>query len=210
MKLIKRLGITLLAVVMLGTIVLMSDLGTPIKAWATEFGVLNGQLTTIDAEVGVIDDSLNLAITGRACPPSTIDGRLGLPFITNCTTVDGGTAAWLQGTNYAIFAVVGTVYMKVVGVVTESVTENNGDETVSLGTTDGAAGNIMVAEATPATDWLAGAPVGDKDSGFQMVDDTEIDVQVLGTTGINDGIIVFYAIWYPITSGAAVDSTAWN
>ena len=171
---------------------------------------IDTEITTIDGEIGVIDDSLNLAITGRACPPSTIDGRLGLPFITNCTTVDGGTAAWAQGTDYAIFSVVGTVYVKIVGVVTNAITEANGDETVSIGTT-GIAGNIMVAEATPATDWgVAGAPVIGSGERWMILDDTEVDVQVLGTTSINDGVIIFYAIWYPITSGAAVDSTGWD
>jgi len=199
------------------TVAFMARLALFDLAKGSEYSELLAAITAVDnfvdTEITTIDGVVDDLKDGDPCTIATVDGGLGRCHVTVCTSVDGSVAQWDDDVDYAIFDVTGTCLVKVVGVVVEAITEGNGDETVSLGTT-GIAGNIMAAEATPATDWgVAGAPVGDTDAGFRMLTDTEIDVQVLGTTGINDGVIQFYALWYPISGGASgtnVDSTGWN
>lgn len=174
-------------------------------AFGSELSILQAEHSTIDTEVGVIQ-------IGVALTHALADGSLGQARVTQCTTVDGGVAPWTQGTDYAVFAITGTCLVKIVGTVIDVITESNGDETISLGTT-GIVANIMSAEATPATDWGAvGAPVIADENGWLVLKDTEIDIQVVGTTSIDDGILRFYALWYPLDdlNTSIVDSTTWD
>ncbi len=158
------------------------------------------------------DDALTQGVS-----PSLFALSGGAHRIVSVATPDGSSTAWTSAA-HRLFTVSGTAYVRIFGVVTESLTEGNGDEVMEAGVAGATAAliaqladpNTLVAGdifCNPSTSTAvpAGFP-GD----FAVVTGIDIDLKVTGTTGITNGAITFYCEWIPISAGATVVAAVWD
>ena len=163
-------------------------------------------IATLQAEVGIIDDSLAFVQRGRVCPSATVDGSVpASSFITRCTTPDGSSTAWTTA-SHALFSVTGVVNMRIFGYVVEAISENGGNTDIAIGQ-DGTDIKTFTTDAQVDFD-LAEGSIGEGTDWF-VAGAADIDVIVSGFA-TDDGSMVFYAEWYPLETSAAVDSTDWD
>lgn len=139
------------------------------------------------------------------------------PRIAIVSTPDGSTTKWTPA-SHRMFTVTGVVRLRIFGDVTETLTEENGAETIEVGIA-GATAALIAQYATPL-DLVAGdiftnaatatsSPVGFP-SDWAVIADTDIDLTVAGGTGIDDGQITFYVEWVPMSNGALVVAATWD
>ncbi len=139
------------------------------------------------------------------------------PNVALVQTVDASSTAWTIAA-HRLFTITGVVKARIFGDVTETLTENNGDETIEVGIA-GATAALIAQYATPL-DLIAGdiftngatstsSPVGFP-SDWAIIADTDIDLLVAGSTGINDGTITFYVEWIPMSDGALLVPAVWD
>jgi hypothetical protein len=139
------------------------------------------------------------------------------PNIAIVTTVDGSVTKWTPAA-HRLFTITGVVKVRIFGDVSETLTEDNGDETIEVGVA-GATAALIAQLAAPlslaAGDiWTNGAastalPLGFP-SDWAVISDIDIDLTVAGTGGIDDGTIVFYAEWIPMSDGALLVPAVWD
>ncbi len=141
----------------------------------------------------------------------------GATRLVTVQTVDGSATAWTIDA-HRLFTVAGLIKCRIAGVVDETLTENNGDETIEVGIA-GATASLIAQYATPLDlitkdIWTNGAtstsaPVGFP-SDWAWLADTDIDLLIAGSAGINDGQITFYLEWVPLSAGATAVAAVWD
>ena len=141
------------------------------------------------------------------------------PEITIVTTLDASDTAWTPAA-HRLFTVTGVIRARLFGRVTETLTEDNGDETIEVGIAGDTAALIdqLAAPLTLAAGdtWIGSTgstaiPSGFfDDGGWFIIAATDIDLTVAGSTGINDGTIDFYLEWVPMSVGAVAVAAVWD
>lgn len=139
------------------------------------------------------------------------------PHIAIQATPDGSVTAWTIAA-HRLFTITGVVRARIFGDVTKTLTEDNGDETIEAGIANATA--ALIAQYATPLDLIAGdifanaatstsSPIGFP-SDWAVMADTDIDLTVAGSAGINDGIINFYVEWVPMSDGALVVGATWD
>ena len=139
------------------------------------------------------------------------------PKVAQVTTPDASVTAWTVAA-HALFTVTGLVKCRLIGDVSETLTEGTGDETIEAGIAGDTACLIaqLAAPLTLAAGDIWGNPTTSTaiksvvPSEWVFIADTDIDLVVAGTTGINDGTVTFYLEWEPISPGASVVAATWD
>ena len=137
------------------------------------------------------------------------------PNVALVQTVDGSTTKWTPAA-HRLFTVTGVVKLvSYFGDVDETLTEENGAETIEVGIAGNTAliiaqlaapANLATGDIWVLTTVLPGAVLADP----IVIADTDIDLVVAGGTGIDDGQITFYVEWEPISSGALLVPAVWD
>ena len=182
----------------------------------TDMGVPSADSTNNANINDVIGNKSDDALT-QGASPSIFALSGGANRLVSVQTVDASSTAWTIAA-HRLFTVAGHVKVRIFGIVTETLTEDNGDETLEVGIA-GATAALIAQYATPL-DLIAGdiftnaaastsSPAGFP-SDWAVIGDTDIDIVVAGSTGIDDGRITFYVEWIPITAGATVVAAVWD
>ena len=138
----------------------------------------------------------------------------GVPQMATVQTVDGSATQWTPAA-HRLFTVTGLVLCRVFAVTDETLTENNGDETIEVGIANNTA--LLLSQYATPLDFATGdiwgsttAVAGSTLNDMVAIKDTDIDLTVAGTTGINDGQMTFYCQWLPVSVGATVVAAVWD
>ncbi|KKN53503.1 hypothetical protein LCGC14_0602000 [marine sediment metagenome] len=181
-----------------------------------DMGVVAADSSNNAVFADVIGNKNDDALT-QGASPSIFALSGGATRLVTVQTVDGSSTAWTIAA-HRLFTVAGLIKCRIAGVVDETLTENNGDETIEVGIA-GATAALIAQYATPldlitGDIWTNGAtstsaPVGFP-SDWAWLADTDIDLLVAGSTGINDGQITFYLEWVPLSVGATAVAAVWD
>lgn len=124
---------------------------------------------------------------------------------THQVTATTGTTA------IPLFTVTGRVLiLTFTGHCTETLTAENGDETIEVGGATNTAGLLaqISVDALDADEWFLATPVGGliamEATQKDMLTDEDIIVTVAGTTGYDDGTVFYEVSYVPLTSGATL------
>ena len=178
--------------------VLIAALQTDLDNGTDGLGALKTLIDTVDTVV----DSNATKLTA------------GVPQMATVQTVDGSATQWTPAA-HRLFTVTGLVLCRVFAVTDETLTENNGDETIEVGIANNTA--LLLSQYATPLDFATGdiwgsttAVAGSTLNDMVAIKDTDIDLTVAGTTGINDGQMTFYCQWLPVSVGATVVAAVWD
>lgn len=138
------------------------------------------------------------------------------PNVAIVTTPDASVTAWTIAA-HRMFTITGMVkIINFFGDVSETLIENNGDETIEIGIAGNTA--LLIAQLATPLSLVAGdiwskathTPGGILNADPLAIADTDIDLVVAGTAGINDGTIDFYVEWIPMSDGALLVPAVWD
>lgn len=158
------------------------------------------------------DQSLSDIITTQSSQQITKDLDVRVPKFAYVSTPDGSATAWTQAA-HRLFTVTGLAYVRVIGVVTETIT---GAATIEVGVA-GATATIIAqlanASTLAANDIFGGRTTATAVPAVKMEDytavyNTDIDV-LIGSANVTNGAITFYCEYIPI-NGATVEAAVWD
>ena len=170
-------------------------MGTPI--WPIE-GV------ALDSTGDLVADSLGDVVSG-------LGG--GIPFASNkaskTVAFDGGAGSGAVGT-VALFTVTDSVFVHVVAICTENLTEAGATATVEVGIAGITAGLISQTNAVNIDNgevWLDNSPaameVYSSIGGAFIAGGANI-ILTVGAQNVDDGTLDFYCFWTPLETGSTV------
>ena len=154
-------------------------------------------------------DTIDTVVDGNATKLTA-----GVPQTATVQTVDGSETLWTPAA-HRLFTVTGVVICRVFALVDVTLTESNGDETIEVGIANNTA--LLLSQYATPLDFATGdiwgsttAVPGSTLNDMVAIKDTDIDLTVAGTTGINDGQMTFYCQWIPVSVGATVAAAVWD
>lgn len=145
-------------------------------------------------------------VTNQTC--TTGAGGFGEGTAIETVAFDGGAGNGAVGT-VALFAVTGSVVVRIVCVCTESLVEGVGGGTIEVGIT-GATANVIAQTASAAIAageiWHDASPDAEIENlsvmAERIVSDGNDIFATIANQAVTDGTLVFRAFWTPITADA--------